>query len=142
MKKEISQIFQKNGLKITVNTNLKIVEFLDVSLDLNNDLFKPFLKPNNVIMYVDVKSNHPKKILENIPDSVNKRLSSLSKDENVFHQSVGPYQEALKNAGHDYKLNFKKPNPQANTRSRKRNIPGLTPHTAGVLKPTWQKNFS
>ena len=120
---------------------MKIVEFLDVSLDLNNDLFKPFLKPNNVIMYVDVKSNHPKKILENIPDSVNKRLSSLSKDENVFHQSVGPYQEALKNAGHDYKLNFKKPNPQANTRSRKRNITWFNPPYCRSVKTNLAKEF-
>ena len=87
MKKDLCQIFQRNGLKKTVNTNMKLVDFLDISFDLNNDLFMPYLKPNNVIMYVNVNSNHPPKIKENIPKSINKRLGTLSKNENGFQES-------------------------------------------------------
>ena len=56
--------------------------------------------------YVNVSSNHPPGILKNIPDSVNKRLSGLSKTEEIFNSSVGPYQEALEKEGHRVKLDF------------------------------------
>ena len=79
-KNEICKVFQKNGLKITIQTNLKIVDFLDVTLDLENDIYKPYLKPNNQILYVNVGSNNPPNILQNIPASVNQRLSMISKN--------------------------------------------------------------
>ena len=53
---QISNIFKDHGLKITANANLKIVDFLEVTLDLNTGLYKPFTKPNNTIQYVHSKS--------------------------------------------------------------------------------------
>ena len=40
-KKEICQIFARNNLKITIKANKKVVNFLDVTLDLNTGKFKP-----------------------------------------------------------------------------------------------------
>ena len=57
MKKEICNIFQRNGLKITIKTNMKTIDFLDVTLDLRTNTFKPFNKPNNTPLYINVKSN-------------------------------------------------------------------------------------
>ena len=96
LKKKICQIFENNGLKITIQANVKVVDFLDLTLDLQNVLFKPFIKPNNSILYINVGSNHPPKIVKNIPLSVNRRLSSLSKNEEIFNVSTGPYQDAVK----------------------------------------------
>ena len=39
------QIFAKNNLKITADANKKVVNFLDVTLDLNTGKFKPYSKP-------------------------------------------------------------------------------------------------
>ena len=129
LKKRICEIFQKNGLKITINTNLKIVDFLDVTFDLENDLYKPYLKPNNVILYVNIASNHPPSIVKNIPESINKRLNSISKTEEIFENSIGPYQEALNKAGYTFKLHWVPPAPQnfENKRRRQRNITWYNP---------------
>ena len=112
IKKKICDIFRKNQLKITVEVNMKIVDFLDVTLDLERDKFCPFMKPNNVLEYVNVKSNHPPSITKNIPESVNKRLNNLSADEHTFIQAIPPYQEALDKAGHKFKLHFVPPQDQ------------------------------
>ena len=79
LKKEICHVFQKNVLKVTIQANLKIVDFLDVTLNLENDTYKPLVKPNCQISYVNVGSNHPPSILQNIPKSINIRLKRLSK---------------------------------------------------------------
>ena len=68
-KKEICQIFARNNLKITIEANKKVVNFLDVTLDLNTGKFRPYAKPLSTPLYVHSQSNHPPKILENIPGS-------------------------------------------------------------------------
>ena len=103
VKMMVCEIFGRNQLKITVDVKLKVVDFLDVTLDLSRDTFSPFMKPNNVLEYVNLSSNHPPNITKNIPESINRRLNSLSKDENIFNQAIPPYQEALGRAGYQYK---------------------------------------
>ena len=90
MKQDMSKIFQNFGLRITIDVNHKIVNFLDVSLDLNSGLYKPFMKPNDNPLYVNKSSNHPPSILRNIPAAVNKRLSGISATEEIFKNSVTP----------------------------------------------------
>ena len=67
------------------NKNLKVVNFLDVPLDLNTSLYKPFMKSNDNPMNVNISSNHPTPILKNIPLAVNRRLSKISANETVFN---------------------------------------------------------
>jgi len=40
-KQEVSHVFRSNGLKITIDANIKIVNFLDVTFDLTNGSYKP-----------------------------------------------------------------------------------------------------
>ena len=75
IKKELCSIFGKFGLKITIEANKKIVNFLDVTLNLTNGKYMPYTKPGNIPLYVHRSSNHPPRIMENIPKSINKRLS-------------------------------------------------------------------
>ena len=42
-KQEVSQVFKSNGLKITIDANKKIVNFLDVTLNLTNGSYKPYM---------------------------------------------------------------------------------------------------
>ena len=46
-KKDICEILQKLELKITNGTNIKVVDFLDMTLDLNTRTHKPYNKPKN-----------------------------------------------------------------------------------------------
>ena len=84
IKKKLCKIFKDNGLSITIQANLKVVNFLDVTLDLNTGLYKPFMKPNDIPVYVDMKSNHPPSILKNIPAAVNKRVSKIPANQKFF----------------------------------------------------------
>ena len=68
------------------------------------------MKPNNQTKYVNKKSNHPRNIIKAIPSSVNQRLSNISSDIKQFNDTKKPYQDALKDAGYDYALEFKPPN--------------------------------
>ena len=44
------------GLKIEISSYLKIVNFLDVILNLRNNSYKPFNKSNAIPTYIDVNS--------------------------------------------------------------------------------------
>ena len=68
VKKKICKIFEKYGLEI--NANLKSVEFLDINMDISTGVFKPYVKPNNVPLYVHKDSNHPPAIIKNLPLSI------------------------------------------------------------------------
>ena len=88
------------GLKITIEANKKVVNFLDVTLNLNNGKYMPYNKPNNNPLYINKKSNHPPSIIDNIPLSINKRLSEISYDEESFYKAAPLYQNALNNSGY------------------------------------------
>jgi hypothetical protein len=47
MKKKICKLFDNNGLKVTIEANAKEVNFLDVTLNLSDGIFKPYMKDNN-----------------------------------------------------------------------------------------------
>ena len=59
IKKEICRIFNKNGLRITIKANKQIINFLDVTFNLNRSTYQPFTKPNTSLLYVHRESNHP-----------------------------------------------------------------------------------
>ena len=59
IKNEICLVFKEHGLNITIEVNKKIVDFLDVTLDLNDSTYRPYTKPNASLLYVNRESNHP-----------------------------------------------------------------------------------
>ena len=99
-------MFSKFDLKITIESNLTKTDFLDVELDLINDSYAPFRKPNFQATYVSATSNHPRYVVKQIPKSINKRLTTISKDEYAFKRAKEHYQEALIKGGHKHELVF------------------------------------
>ena len=91
------------GLKITIEAN-KIINFLDVTLNLSSGKYQPYSKPNNIPLYVHSKSNHPPNTIPNIPFSINKHLSQISSDKESFNSTSTEYQHAIRNSGHNYNL--------------------------------------
>ena len=106
IKKKLCTIFKKNCLRITIEVNKPTVNFLDVTLDLKNGTHRPFSKPGNIPLYVNSKSNHPPRILQNIPKSINKRLFEISFDKESFEQAAPLYQHALYISGYNHTLSF------------------------------------
>ena len=140
-KKRLCRIFKENGLNITAEANKKNVNFLDVNLDLNTGLYRPYIKPNDVPTYVHKDSNHPKAILENIPHSVNRRLSAISSNSDVFKQAIPPYQEALNRSGYNYTLHFDPPAPTGGSKNRSRNITYFNPPFSKNVETNIGKHF-
>ena len=77
-KKAIIKMFKKCGLSIVVDANLKTVDFLDVTFDLDKSIYKHYRKPNNSSIYINKNSNHPPNILKQQPKSAAKRLLQTS----------------------------------------------------------------
>ncbi|KAJ8046824.1 hypothetical protein HOLleu_05625 [Holothuria leucospilota] len=108
VRKDITKIFQSLGLKITVQANLKNVDFLDVNFDLPTGLHKPHRKRNDEPLYIDTGSNHPPEILKHIHPSIEKRISALFSNEEIFEKAAPIYNQALRNSGHNGKITYEK----------------------------------
>ena len=143
IKKELCKIFRENDLKITIEANKTIVNFLDVTLDLHSGKHYPYTKEGNVPLYVHKKSNHAPSILKNIPDSINKRLSEISSDRHCFDNAKTVYQEALNKSGYNYNLSYNEPRNeiQHSRKNRPRNILWYNPPFSKNVKTNVGKCF-
>ena len=104
IKKNIQKLFKENQLDIVIQCNMKTVNYLDVTLNLENSTYRPYKKENNQIKYLNIESNHPPSIIKQLSLSIESRLSSLSSSEKIFNDSVIPYQNALDKSGYKHKL--------------------------------------
>ena len=50
--KEITRGFKEHGPKITIQSNLKSLDYLDITLNLTNGLFQPYRKSNDEPLYI------------------------------------------------------------------------------------------
>ena len=132
-RKDITQEFKKQGLNISISTNLKICNFLDVTLNLTDGTYYPYRKPNNETLYIDSNSNHPPTIIKHLPAAIGRRISDISSSKQLFDKAKPHYESALKQGGHDEKLMYterKKPatrNAQSNRKNRQRNVIWFNP---------------
>ena len=123
MRKNIIKIFKDVGFKIEIQTNLKIVNFLDVIFNLQNGTYRPYKKPYDPLLYINTSSNHPPQVIKQLTKSINKRLNKNSSCKQVFEESKLEYESALKNCGHNHvKLTFNKKEHQPIKRTRHRNV--------------------
>lgn len=142
----LSKLFKEElGLAITVSTDLTIVNYLDVTLDLQRGKYYPFRKPNDHPIYIHKESNHPPHVAKQLPKSINKRLSEISSDEDAFNGSKAVYEKALRDSGHGTRLKFDPAthnNKEEKTkRTRKRNIIWFTPPYSASLTTNIGKEF-
>ena len=86
------------------------------------------------------KSNQPRYVVNQIPKSINKRLKTISKDENSFKRAKEHYQEALFKGGHKHELIFNAEKSNDNRRKR-RNILYFTPPVCTPVKTKISKRF-
>ena len=131
----MAKILKSTGINITIAGNLKVINFLDLTLDLTLGTYKTYNKPNNVPLYVHKQSSHPPNVTKNIPLAVNQRISSNSSDSKLFDDTKGPFQEALKRSGYDHELKFEEPNTRSGgKRRRKRNMIYFNPPWSSGVK--------
>ena len=126
-RKQLCKNFSNFGFKITLQTNMKIVNFLDITLNLNDGTYQPYRKPNNDPIYINNKSNHPPSIVKQLPTSINKRISKLSCNQETFNAAAPIYEETLRNSNFDAHLSYPPQTdnhnqPPSQKRNRSRNV--------------------
>ena len=83
---------------------------------------------NDTPVYINVNSNHPPSIIKAIPGMIEKRLSTLSSNNEIFEASKPIYEHSLKESGFNVKLAYQQRNSQPkNSRNRGRNIIWFNP---------------
>ena len=145
-RKEFYQLFEANGLSLEIQCNLKTVNYLDITLNLNTGTYKPYRKPNDEILYINAKSNHTANILKQLPISIETRLSNLSNNPEIFHEASMHYKNILNQSGYDYKLQYQPTNNENDNRSkspknRKRNIIWFNPPFSKNVSNNIGKDF-
>ena len=75
-------MFKQKGLQIIIECNLKVVNYLDVTFNLNDGSYRPYRKPNDETHYFHIQSDHPSSIIKQHPWSIEKRSSQLSSPKN------------------------------------------------------------
>ena len=142
-RKDFSKILGELGLQITAQSNLKIVNYLDVTLNLTTAKYYPYRKPDNNPLYINAKSNHPPSIIKHLPASISTRISSLSCHSNEFNKASQTYNYALKTSGYHENLRYVNIENRNNNRSknRPRNIIWFNPPYSENVQTNVARSF-
>ena len=105
-KKKLCRIFKDNDLRIAVEANKKVTDFLDITLDLHTGSYKPYKKPNDTISYIHCQSNQPPSIIKKLPKGIEIRLSTNSANADIFQEAAKPFNNVPKNNGHKEELKY------------------------------------
>ena len=138
-KKKIFKTMKDLGFDITLEFGLKIVDYLDATLDLNTSAYKPFRKPNDTPCYINKHSNHPPNTTKQLPKMVNTRLCSISSNKTVFDEAAPIYQAALDKSGYKHKLSFEPIRPK--NRQRKKQVTWYNPPFNASVSTNIGKQF-
>ena len=109
IKKTFQNILKNKCSDIIINSNMKIVNYLDITLNLNDGSYRPYKKSTEETNYIHVNCDHPSSILKQLPMSIEKRLSSSSPSKEIFKENAPYYEQDLSNCGYKEKLNYHDP---------------------------------
>ena len=85
------KVFKDCRLRITIQANLRIGNFLDVQVNLDTSTYQPYLQSYNNSVYLNKNSNHSTTVLKQLLKSIGKRISDMSSNQNVFTHSIPIY---------------------------------------------------
>ena len=107
IKKAFNKLF-KNEFKLNTvsETNLKVVNLVNLTLNLSSGKYIPYNKPDNKPLYINENSNHPPNIIQNLPESISRRANKLSSGKTVFNNSKVLFNNSLSNSGFGHKIKF------------------------------------
>ena len=120
--------------------NLLETDFLDAYFNLNTRKNFPFKKPNNTLLRIHSKSNHPPLIITQLPSMTNKCISSLSCNKTEFKKAKITYETALKNNGYQATPKFEKKS-QNIRQNRNRKVIWFNPPFSLNVKTNIGKEF-
>ena len=98
--KDIIALFKKEGLSITIETNLIETDFLDVTFNPETKKYFPFRKAYDTPLFINAFSKHPSTIIKQLPKMISNWISDLSCNKEEFDKVKSVYKSALKDSGH------------------------------------------
>ena len=99
-------MFKQKGLQIIIERNLKVVNYLEVTFNLNDGSYRPYRKPNDETHYIHIQSDYPTSITKQLPWSIEKRLTQLSPPKDIFYETTPYYEQHLASCGYNERLNY------------------------------------
>ena len=72
IKKSLEKTFKDFGLEIVAESDLRMVNYLVGTLNLNDRSFRPCHKPDDIIQYINRESNHSPNLNKHLPASIEK----------------------------------------------------------------------
>ena len=92
--------------------------YLSISekLNLKDETYKPYHKPDNKTLYINAQSNHPPNKIKLLRKTIEQQLSNKSSNETIFNEAAPLYEKALSEAGYGVKLKY---NPNKKTKQKK-----------------------
>ena len=97
---------EKKGMQIIIQCNLNVINYLDVTFNLNDDSYRPYPKPNDNTWRIHVQSYHPPCITKQLPWSIEKCLSQSSSSKDIFDKTTPYYEQRLASFGYNEKLTY------------------------------------
>ena len=119
IKKNFQSLLEKYGPEIKTEYNKKVVNYLDVTFNLNDGTYKPYHKPGNKITYINVQLKHPPNIIKQSPKTIEQQLSHNSSNVTIFNEAAPLYEKAPSRAGYHVKLKYN-PNKKTKQKTEKR----------------------
>ena len=146
IKKQTKSLFKQKGLQIIIESNLKVVNYLDVAFNLNDGSYRPNRKPNDETHYIHIQADHPPSITKQLPQSIEKCLSQLSSSKEIFYEKTPYYEQRLASSEYNEKLTYQQQgeNNENNKnigKNRKRNIIWFNSFYSKSLKTNIGKYF-
>ena len=131
---------------IAVKTNIKIVGSLYVPLELVNNTYQPYWKPNSETVYINKDSNHPPNVLKELPNAINKRITDILCNQDIFDAAKSTYGQALRKSGFNEELKYNNKDSEEHTtnkekRKKRRNIICFNPPFSLSVKTDIGKLF-
>ena len=126
-RKAIIKIFKDIAFGIDIQTNLKEVDFLYVTLNLQNVTYCPYKKPDDNLLYIHSSSNHQPQIIKQLPNSIFERLSNKSSKQEISNTAEVEFEDALKTSGYNVDLKYTN-NKSEKLKTRKRNMIWFNPN--------------
>ena len=146
IEKHLQYLFKQKGLQIIIECNLKVVNYLDVTFNLNDGSYRSHRKPNDETHYIHIQSDHPPSITKQFPQPIKKFLSQLSSSKEIFYETTPYYKQRLTSCGYNEKLTYQQQGEKIEKnknimKNRKHNIIWFNPPYSKSLKTDIGKYF-
>ena len=80
------KLLKKCHLNITIQTNVKIANFLEVEINLDTDAYQLYRKPDSIPVYINRKSNHHPTTIKKFSKAIAKRIPDILMSQSQYIQ--------------------------------------------------------